>query len=87
MMKIFRKIMNFLRGKKECDHSEHCPIYLSYLGEYGKNSKKVKYCKNKNNKYCTKYKLVDQNEWSKSSLEEKLKIIKEMNLVKFLNKD
>lgn len=41
MMKIFRKIMNFLRGKKECDHSEHCPIYLSYLGEYGKILKKL----------------------------------------------
>lgn len=46
-MGIFNKILNFFKGEKECDLDEHCPIYLSYLGEYGKNSKKVKYCKNK----------------------------------------
>lgn len=43
-MELFNIIVNFLKGKKEviCDHSEHCPIYLSYLGKYGEDSNEIK---------------------------------------------
>ena len=72
--------------KVECDHNEYCPIYLSYLGEYGESSKEVKYCKNSNVKYCTKYNLINDKNWTKISTEEKLEIIKDMDLLKYINK-
>lgn len=55
-MKIFNYIVNFFKSKKEvlCDQSEHCPIYLSYLGKYGKDSEEIKICKNPNKVYCRK---------------------------------
>lgn len=87
-MELFNIIVNFLKGKKEviCDHSEHCPIYLSYLGKYGEDSKEIKMCKNPNKVYCRKYNLIDQNEWNKMSTDEKIKLIKDMDLIKYIDK-
>ena len=87
-MKILNYLLNFFRKeeKVECDQDEHCPIYLSYLGEYGKDSKKIKHCKNPTQHYCKKHNLIDQTSWSKISTEEKLNVIKDMNLFKYINK-
>lgn len=41
---------------EECKHDEYCPLYLSYLGE---NIDDLKYCRNSNNQYCTKYRLLN----------------------------
>lgn len=49
--------------------------------------KKLNIVKIKNKQYCKKYNLVNQNEWYKMSFDEKLKIIKDMDLIKFLDKD
>lgn len=73
--------------RKECKHDEYCPIYLSYLNKYKDGSEEVKYCKNSNKQYCTKYRLIDQTEWKKLNIEEKLEIIREMNLIEFIDKE
>lgn len=68
---------------EECKHDEYCPLYLSYLGE---NIDDTKYCKNSNNQYCTKYRLLNEDEWKKLPKEEKLNIIQKMNLFNFIKK-
>ena len=85
-MKWYEKINIFKKKQKECKQDEYCPIYLSYLGKYGEHSKEVKLCKNPNKQYCTKYRLVDQTEWKKMSLEQKYKTIIDMGLIEFIDK-
>lgn len=87
-MNILNYLVNFFKGKKEviCDQSEHCPIYLAYLGKYGENSKEVKICKNPNKIYCRKYNLIDQNEWNKMGIKDKINLVKEMDLLKYIDK-
>ena len=84
------KVPKFLKCKDKnevlCDHNEYCPVYLSYLGKYGENSEKVKLCKNPNVHYCKKYNLINESEWVKLSIEEKLKIIEDMELLKYIKK-
>lgn len=63
----------------------YCPIYLSYLGEYGKNSKKIKKCKNTYTHYCKKYNLIDKDKWQIMSKEEKISLLKEINFHDYLN--
>lgn len=80
-------IFNFFKKKKkECKHDEYCPIYLSYVNKYGENSKEVKHCKNSNKQYCTKYRLIDETEWKKTGYDEKIKIVKDMKLIEFIDK-
>lgn len=68
--------------EKECKHDEYCPLYLSFLGE---NNEDIKYCKNSNNQYCIKYRLInDDDEWKKLPKDEKLKIIQKINLINFI---
>jgi hypothetical protein len=92
-MKIFNFIKNIfitetIENEKECKHDEYCPIYLSYLGEYkNENDKHLKTCKNPNKQYCTKYRLVDQTKWKTLTKEEKMEILKEMQLFNFVNRD
>ena len=81
---IFKKEKN--KQEEYCDQDEYCPIYLSYLGKYGENSKEIKYCKNPNKHYCEKYRLVDQTEWKKMNTDEKMKLVKDINLIEFINK-
>ena len=71
----------FKKKKKDCKHDEYCPIYLSYLGE---KSEHIKYCKNSNNYYCTKYRLLNDDEWKCLPKDEKMNIIKKINLFKFI---
>lgn len=75
-MNIFEILNN---NNKICEHNEYCSIYLSYLGKYGENSEEVKYCKNSNDQFCTKYSLVDPEEWEKMTQGEKLDLIKKLN--------
>jgi hypothetical protein len=90
-MNFFKKLLNLFKkdkqDEKDCKHDEYCPIYLSYLDKYNSTSSKLKYCKNSNKQYCTKYRLLDQTEWKKLNEEEKLNIIKEMHLIEFIDKD
>lgn len=80
------KIFNIFKKKeKECKHDEYCPIYLAYVDNYGKNSKEVKHCKNSNQQYCTKYRLIDEKEWKNLGYDAKLKIIKDMKLIEFID--
>ena len=86
-MKIPNFLLNFFNKKEiECEQDEHCPIYLSYLGEYGKNDK-IKHCKNPNKHFCKKHNLIDQTAWNKMSTEEKIKLVKDMDLIKYIHKD
>lgn len=80
--------MNILNNNEDttCGQSEHCPIYLSYLGKYGENSEEIKLCKNSNVHYCKKYNLINESEWVKLSIDEKMKIIEDMELLKFIKK-
>jgi hypothetical protein len=82
MGKIFNK--KSYNIEIDCDHNEYCPIYLSYLGEYGNNSEKIKYCKNSNVHFCKKYNLINDTLWNKMNKEEKLKLLKDMNLINFI---
>lgn len=75
--------MNIFKKKKECKLDEYCPIYLSYLGNDETN---IKYCKNSNNQYCTKYRLLNEDEWKNLSKKEKLNIIQKINLFNFIKK-
>jgi hypothetical protein len=85
--KIFNKIIKlFIKEEKNCELNEYCPIYLSYLDKYGVNSKEIKKCKNSNKIYCTKYNLINQTNWNKMTKEEKLKVIRDMNLIEFIDK-
>jgi len=84
-MKIFNKISK--RIEVECDEDEYCPIYLSYLGKYGKDSKEIKFCKNPNVHYCKKYNLIDQTSWHEMTKEEKMKLLEEINLIKYLDEN
>lgn len=91
------KLLNFIKNifikeikieEKECKHDEYCPIYLSYLGEYNdKNDKHIKTCKNSNKQYCNKYRLIDQTKWKTLTKDEKMEILKEMQLFNFVNRD
>ena len=72
--------------EKECAHDEHCPIYLSYLGKYGEHSEEVKLCKNPNTQYCKKYQLINQTDWEQMTIEEKLKVVKDMNIIEYIDK-
>ena len=90
-MKLLKIIKNIFikeqEEKKECKHDDICPIYLSYLGEYkDKNDKHLTYCKNPNKQYCTKYRLIDQSAWKNMTNEEKIKIVKDMQLFNFIDK-
>jgi hypothetical protein len=87
-MNIFKKFFNlFKKEKKDCKHDEYCPIYLSYLDKYNLTLSKLKYCKNSNKQYCTKYRLIDQTEWKKMSKDEKINIIRKMHLIEFVDKN
>jgi len=82
-----KKILSIFNKKKNCEHDEYCPIYLSYLSKYKDNKhKKLKYCKNSNVQYCKKYKLLNEDNWKKLDTKERLKIIKETELINFLEK-
>jgi hypothetical protein len=72
---------------KECKNDEYCPIYLSYAYKYGDKSENVKYCKNSNKQYCTKYRLIKDDEWKKLDKDDKIRIIKKISLVEFIDKD
>jgi len=87
-MNILDYFVNFFKRKKDivCDQSEHCPIYLEYLGKYGENSEEIKMCKNSNKKYCKKYNLIDQNVWNKIGIKEKINLIKKMDFLKYIHK-
>ena len=87
-MKLITKIKGLFESNKEveCDQDDVCPIYLSYLGKYGTDSKEIKHCKNPNVHYCRKYNLVDQNQWNNATKEERMKLVEEMNLLKFIEK-
>ena len=78
----------FKKHKKDdtCDQSEHCPIYLAYLGKYGENSEEIKMCKNPSVHYCKKYNLINPTEWDKLTVEEKLKLVKDMEILNFIKK-
>jgi len=80
------KFFKFFNKNKECKNDEYCPIYLSYLGKYGDNSKEIKFCKNPDTQYCTKYKLINQSKWQKMTKEEKLKLLKNIDLLNFIIK-
>jgi hypothetical protein len=86
MKKMFQHIINLFKTKKECKHDEVCPIYLAYLDKYNDNSKEIKYCKNPNKQYCTKYNLINQSTWKTLSKEEKIKLIRDMDLINFIDK-
>ena len=86
-MKTLTELWNkIFKGKVDCANDEHCPIYLSYLGKYGKDSEETYYCKNKNKQYCKKYRLIDETEWKKMNESEKMKVIIDMNLIEFIDK-
>lgn len=86
-MKILKYLLSFFTKKEvDCEQDEHCPIYLSYLGEYGKNSEEIKHCKNPNIQYCKKHNLISQTEWNKMTREEKIKLVKDMNIIKYIDK-
>jgi hypothetical protein len=72
--------------KIACDQNEHCPLYLAYLGKYGKDSDEIKYCKNSNAHFCTKYSLINPNEWEKLSTDKKLKVVEDMQLINYIKK-
>lgn len=82
--KIIKKISSLFKKDNDCKEDEYCPIYLSYLGKYGKDSKKIKKCKNKYTHYCQKYNLIDKDKWYSISNEEKIKLLKEINFQEFL---
>jgi len=69
-----------------CDQNEHCPLYLAYLGKYGENSEEIKMCKNANVHFCTKYSLINPNEWTDLSTDEKLKVVEDMQLINYIKK-
>jgi hypothetical protein len=87
MKKMFQFIYNLFITKKECKHDEVCPIYLAYLDKYKDDSKEIKYCKNSNKQFCTKYNLINQTTWKTLSKDEKIKLIKDMNLIDFIDKN
>jgi len=70
----------------ECEQSEYCPIYLSYLGKYGEHSEEIKMCKNPNVQYCKKYDLISQTEWNNMTKEEKLKLVENVGIIKFIDR-
>ena len=76
----------FKKKKKICKTDEYCPIYLSYLDKYKENSKEIKYCKNPDKQYCSKYRLIDQTEWKNMSKEEKITLVKKISLIDFIDK-
>lgn len=94
-MKLIKKIKNLFKNKeikepineKECKNDEYCPIYLSHADKYGEKSEHVKYCKNSNKQYCTKYRLIEETEWKKLDKDQKLKVIKDMNLIEFIDEN
>lgn len=75
-MNIFNELN---KNKTLCEQNEYCSIYLSYLGKYGKDSEEIKFCKNENDSFCSKYGLVDQNDWDNMNSDEKLELIKKLN--------
>lgn len=79
LLKIMTDI--FKKSSTECELEGQCPIYLSYLGQYDENIKKVPKCNNANKIYCKKHQLVDIKKWETLSSEEKLKVIVEMELI------
>lgn len=89
MKKIFKIILSLFKTNddKECKNDEYCPLYLSYLDKYNANSKKIKYCKNPNTQFCKKYNLINNSEWSKLNKDEKIKIIRDMDLIDFIDKN
>jgi chlorite dismutase len=88
-MKVFDKIIKIFSQKKEveCEKNHYCPIYLSYAHKYGEKSAEVNLCKNPNKQYCKRYKLVDQTKWQLLSTDERLKIVAEMHLIDFVEKE
>lgn len=69
-----------------CEKNEICPIYLAYLDKYGENSKQIKYCKNPEKKYCKEYNLKNISDWKKLNRMKKMKIIRDIYLIEFLDK-
>jgi len=88
-MNILNKIYSIFSKKNEtlCEHDEHCPIYLSYLGKYNEGSPQLNNCKNANVQFCKKYRLYNEDEWKKLNKVDKMKIIKDMYLIDFVEKD
>ena len=62
---------------------EYCPIYLGYLGKY-RDYDKIKYCKNSNEHYCEKYKLIAPDSWKRISKEDRLKFLQNIHLIDFV---
>lgn len=87
MLNFIKKIISLFKKDNSCKEDVYCPIYLSYLGKYGKNSKKIKKCKNKYTHYCQKYNLIDKDKWNTISKEEKIKLLKEINFHDFIEKN
>jgi len=90
---LYKLIYNFLiflklkKKPKECLHDEYCPIYLAFLGKYSENNpEKLKYCKNSEGQYCTKYRLVAGKDWKKMKIEKRLQFIKDLQLIEFIEK-
>lgn len=80
-------IFNIFKKKNaSCDKNENCPIYLAYLGKYDENSDEIKSCKNPKIKYCKKYNITEPTDWKNLSKVEKMKIIRDMNLLNFIEK-
>ena len=79
-MKILEKLRKiFKKEDVDCELEGHCPIYLSYLGK-GVNEKNITHCNKANKLYCKKHRLVDIEKWEKLSIEEKLRVINDMDI-------
>lgn len=90
-MNILTKLISIFsknENKIECEKDDYCPIYLSYLNKYENiDHSKLTYCKNSNKQFCTKYRLLNENEWKKIDKSEKIEIIKNMYLIDFIEKE
>ena len=81
------KILLFLGIKKkptECLNDEYCPVYLAYLGKYPNEPSKVKYCKNSKGQYCTKYRLLADEDWKKMKIEKRIQYLKDLQIIDFI---
>ena len=69
------------KPQKECLLDEYCPIYLAYLGKYEKD---LKFCKNTNEHYCTKYRLIAPDAWVNMTKDERKDVMKDLKLIEFI---
>lgn len=82
-------IFNIFKKKNKqilCEKSDNCPIFLAYLGKYGEDSEEIQHCKNPNVQYCKKYNVNKPSDWKELSKVEKMIIIRDMNLLNFVEK-